>query len=95
MFRLFSSLPPVLGALFVKDLGIITAWTGIAAIATAFPIPALLYIGSIKFANAHGMHKYETYYDGFGSSIGCAWAVAGFGLIAMICITLRLSTLIG
>ena len=95
MFRLFSSLPPLVGALFIKDLGIITAWTGIAAIATAFPIPALLYIGSIKFANAHGMYKYETYYDGFGSSIGTAWAVVGFGVAAMICITLRLTFISG
>lgn len=71
--------------MFVSDLGVITAWTGIVAIATAFPIPALLYIGSIRFANNHGLYEYETYYDGFGSSV--AWVVVAFSIFAMICIT--------
>ena len=87
LFRLLSSVPPLVGAMFVSDLGVITAWTGIVAIATAFPIPALLYIGSIRFANDHGLYKYDTYYGGFGSSVVCAWLVVAFSIFAMICIT--------
>ena len=71
LFRLLSSIPPLIGAMFVS----------------AFPIPALLYIGSIRFASDHGLYQYETYYDGFGSSVACAWVVVAFSIFAMICIT--------
>lgn len=42
LFRLCAALPPFLGACVVRDLGNITAFTGLTGFAIAFVVPALL-----------------------------------------------------
>eukprot|EP00559_Dactyliosolen_fragilissimus_P007212 CAMPEP_0184864074 /NCGR_PEP_ID=MMETSP0580-20130426/13620_1 /TAXON_ID=1118495 /ORGANISM="Dactyliosolen fragilissimus" /LENGTH=440 /DNA_ID=CAMNT_0027362711 /DNA_START=348 /DNA_END=1667 /DNA_ORIENTATION=- len=74
-FRLIASIPPIIGALFVKDLGIITSYTGVLSQMTALTFPSLLYIKSNKMIFEKYGHSRETYYDGLGSSDVCAWTI--------------------
>jgi len=71
IFRLLSSVPPIIGSTFVRELGVITSYAGIFAIATAFVFPPLLYIQSIAITERRGL-KRRTCYEGVGSSK--AWA---------------------
>ena len=66
-YRLLSTVPPIVGALFVRELGLITAYAGLFSIATAFVFPPLLYIQSKAMARAAGLRK-KTCYESIGSS---------------------------
>lgn len=77
LFRLLSSVPPILGAVLVRELGLITSYAGIFAIATAFVFPPLLYIQSKSMTEERGLKK-RTCYEGLGSSI--VWAICIFSL---------------
>lgn len=66
-YRLLSTVPPIVGALFVRELGLITAYAGLFSIATAFFFPPLLYIQSKAMARAAGLKK-KTCYESIGSS---------------------------
>ena len=54
-YRLLSTLPPIVGALIVRELGLITAYAGLFSIATAFVFPPLLYIQSKAMARTAGL----------------------------------------
>ena len=44
--RLLAAVPPLLGAAYIHDLGKVTDFTGITALAIAFIFPAVLAIAS-------------------------------------------------
>jgi hypothetical protein len=54
-FRLLAAMPPIFGAWFVKDLGVITNFTGIIAFLITFTFPALLQRKSRLYARQCGM----------------------------------------
>lgn len=66
-YRLLSTVPPIVGALFVRELGLITAYAGLFSIATAFVFPPLLYIRSKAMARTMGLGE-KTCYEDIGSS---------------------------
>merc|ERR1712087_823872 len=83
-FRLIASFPPIIGACFLKDLGIITDFAGAVGFVIAFSFPALIYLGSKRKINsAFGYNKSirttRTYYRGYGSNDVCAALICLFG----------------
>jgi len=81
-YRAIAALPPIFGALLVRDLGLITDYSGLTGLAIAFCFPALLYINSEKKAKELGI-PYRTRYERFGSSIRSAKAMFIFGVVAI------------
>jgi hypothetical protein len=55
IFRLMAAIPPFLGAIFVSDLGSITALTGLTGFAIAFIVPGMLAIYSEQRLFALGL----------------------------------------
>mmetsp|Transcript_23387 Transcript_23387/g.32768 ORF Transcript_23387/g.32768 Transcript_23387/m.32768 type:complete len:582 (-) Transcript_23387:234-1979(-) len=82
-FRALAAIPPILGALFVRNLGIITDYSGLTGIAIAFCFPPLLYIYSEKKLKILDM-PFHTSYERIGSSICSAKIMFGFGVITII-----------
>lgn len=82
LFRLLSSVPPIIGAIFVRELGLITSYAGIFAIATAFVFPPLLYMQSIAITERRGL-KRRTCYEGAGSSKAWATFVCSLSSVAV------------
>ena len=89
-YRLLSTVPPIVGALFVRELGLITAYAGLFSIATAFVFPPLLYIQSKAMAREAGLRK-RTYYENIGSSNLAATTIC---LLSSISILFVFSSLI-
>ena len=83
-FRLLSAVPPILGACFVRDLGFITAYTGITGFAIAFTFPALLNISSKRSCNRAGLDSATAYTRSFFSSDAFSKIVAVFGVFLVI-----------
>eukprot|EP00563_Minutocellus_polymorphus_P017560 CAMPEP_0197726256 /NCGR_PEP_ID=MMETSP1434-20131217/14526_1 /TAXON_ID=265543 /ORGANISM="Minutocellus polymorphus, Strain CCMP3303" /LENGTH=520 /DNA_ID=CAMNT_0043312127 /DNA_START=75 /DNA_END=1634 /DNA_ORIENTATION=+ len=83
IYRVIASSPPIVGALFVRELGVITSYAGVLAIITVLCFPAMMYISSKRAARSKGYNN-ATMYEGFGSSehsatmvlvVSCAAAV--------------------
>lgn len=89
LFRLLASSPPILGAYFVKELGIITSYSGVLAIITVLSFPALLFIRSKRLMEQRGKFN-ATYYDGLGSSEAAAFTVLGISIVASLYILVKL-----
>ena len=68
-YRLLSTVPPIVGALFVRELGLITAYAGLFSIATAFVFPPLLYIQSKAMARTAGLENKTCYENIYASNI--------------------------
>lgn len=83
MYRGIASVPPIVGALFVRDLGTITDFSGLTGLAIAFCFPPLLFLASERKLREHGLPS-RTYYERFGSSSGGAWAILVFGLLTIV-----------
>jgi len=83
LFRAIAAIPPLIGGLFVRDLGTIAGYTGLSGLAIAFCFPALLYIRSTQKLKYMGI-PYTTHYERLGSSIFAAGVVLIFGLVLII-----------
>lgn len=83
LYRAIAAGPPIFGALFVRNLGIITDYSGLTGIAIAFCFPALLYIYSEEKMKELGI-PFHTHYERTGSSITSAKAMFVFGIIAIV-----------
>mmetsp|Transcript_18382 Transcript_18382/g.52679 ORF Transcript_18382/g.52679 Transcript_18382/m.52679 type:complete len:117 (+) Transcript_18382:452-802(+) len=70
-YRLVSTIPPIVGAIFVRELGLITAYAGLFSIATAFVFPPLLYIRSKAISRKAGFGKQTCYENVWAST---TWA---------------------
>lgn len=82
-FRLLASTPPIIGAFFVKELGIITSYAGVLAFVTVLAYPALLFISSKRAVEKRGKMN-ATYYDGWGSTDAGASIVLVISVMASI-----------
>ena len=85
-YRAFASIPPIIGAFFVKDLGKITNYTGLCGFAIAFVFPPLLAMASEKYMVMHGLPN-KTAYGGSwrtGKTVRWITVVAGFVLIGYV-----------
>eukprot|EP01156_Anaeramoeba_ignava_P021203 Anaeramoba_ignava/c18436_g1_i2.p1 GENE.c18436_g1_i2~~c18436_g1_i2.p1 ORF type:complete len:360 (-),score=65.14 c18436_g1_i2:31-1110(-) len=83
LFRLLASIPPIIGALFVRSLPDIILVNGLFGCFISYIIPALLQYRSIKIANnVFGHHKtpYTSFFSGKISIISSGI----FGLIALV-----------
>lgn len=94
MFRFFACYPPIIGALFVRQLGLIASFTGVFGILIQFCFPALLYIASER-QMVRLNTKSRTHYEGFGSSVPMAKAVFAFGAVSTVLVFVILCIGIG
>jgi len=62
LFRVIASLPQTVGALFVKDLGVLANYGGLFTIISYIGAPTLLYIASSRAMEESGLGK-STYYS--------------------------------
>ena len=84
-----ASVPPIFGAFFVKELGIITSYAGVLAIVTVLTFPSILYLESRAEMKRRGVFG-PTYYDGWGSSIAGAYTVLVLSVVSGIYILFKL-----
>uniref|UniRef100_A0A7S4HPN4 Amino acid transporter transmembrane domain-containing protein n=1 Tax=Odontella aurita TaxID=265563 RepID=A0A7S4HPN4_9STRA len=86
VFRAISCVPPLIGGLFVRDLGTITGFAGLAGLAIAFCFPAMLYIGSERAMKDRfgASAPLRTRYQRFGSSSLIAAGVLAFGTVSIV-----------
>jgi len=88
MFRLIASIPPIIGAIFIRELGVITDYAGAVGFIIAFSFPALIFLSSEKKKYAtnssNKIQTMETYYHGLGSNYVCAIFVCLFGVFMAI-----------
>lgn len=82
-YRLVASIPPIVAALFVRELGTITDYSGLVGLAIAFCFPPLLYIQSEKRLKEIGA-PFRTRYERLGTSSVAAMAMLCFGVISII-----------
>ena len=85
-YRCVASIPPVLGACLVRDLGMITKYTGITGFAIIFFYPVLLSYQSHHQLLARGLDP-RTYYTCALTSDACKLLLAVFG-VCMVLLTL-------
>ena len=83
MYRALASIPPVIGALFMRELGVITDYSGLVGLAIAFCFPPLLHMKSEQQLRGMGV-PFRTRYERFGSSSGAATAMFWFGVISIV-----------
>ena len=89
MFRLLAGIPPIIGAVFVKELGQITTYAGVFGAVTALPFPALVFIVSRRVVAEKGI-SIETHYNSFGSTEPFAVTVFFCSIVALLYILINL-----
>lgn len=89
-FRCLASTPPIVGAFFVKELGIISSYAGVLAIVTVLTFPALLFLSSLRAMENVGRGDAATYYDGLGSSVVGAVFVLVISVTTAIYVLIKL-----
>lgn len=87
-YRCWAALPPVVGACFVKDLGIVTTYTGITGFAIIFFFPALLSYKSRVYLERRGLPTDTFYSNCFTSNVlrGVLVAVGGLMILLIVCL---------
>jgi len=78
-FRLIASVPPIILAIFVRQLGTITDYAGTTGFMLAFTFPAFLYWKSREKARELGF-SVKTRYSFFGSSVIFSMFMLVFGI---------------
>jgi hypothetical protein len=82
-FRLLASVPPIVGGIFIRELGVITDYTGTTGFVIGFSIPALLFIYSNKTAEIK-QYPTETYYTSYASLGSLPEIVFWFGIVMVV-----------
>ena len=82
-YRAIAAIPPIVGALFLRELGTITDYSGLVGLAIAFCFPPLLYLASEKRLQDYGA-ACGTRYERMGKSKFAAMAMFWFGIISMV-----------
>ena len=62
LFRVLAAVPPLLGASVIKDLSVITKYTGLCGFALGFVFPPLLGLASEKWLTSRG-YSGKTHYS--------------------------------
>ena len=73
----------MIGALYVRELGVITDYSGLVGLAIAFCFPPLLHVKSLERLRDLGA-PHRTRYERFGSSTFVANVMLWFGIISII-----------
>ncbi|CAB9518408.1 expressed unknown protein [Seminavis robusta] len=79
-FRIVAAVPPLIGGLYVRELGTILDYNGIFGLAIAFVFPAWLYLSSTERCPS----TIRTAYDRLGSSYPAAKSLLVFGVLAQV-----------
>jgi amino acid permease len=69
-YRIAASAPPIIAAGIVRDLGSLTAWTGLSGLLLVFVFPPLICLASSETFKLLGMHGYTWYHSTFTSNYG-------------------------
>ena len=91
-FRLLASIPPIMIGMFVRELGVITDYTGTAGFVIGLTIPALLYLESTKIAKRKHF-SLLTYYTSYGATTSIASFVTWFGICMVLIVFISLTFL--
>ena len=83
LFRLLASVPPVIFAILVRELGAITDYAGTTGFMIGFAIPAMLYLASKRKAIKKYFSK-KTFYASYASYDNVAWTLVLFGTVMVI-----------
>mmetsp|Transcript_12527 Transcript_12527/g.26500 ORF Transcript_12527/g.26500 Transcript_12527/m.26500 type:complete len:277 (-) Transcript_12527:109-939(-) len=88
-FRLLASIPPIIFGILVRELGVITDYTGTAGFMFGLSFPALLYIASRRIAQRRRF-ALDTFYSSYGSTtaIACVMFCVGIIMILFVLVTL-------
>ena len=88
-FRIGASLPPIVLAIFISELGKITDYAGTTGFLIGLSFPAILYLSSKRIAKNRNF-AVDTYYTNYGSSKGIAQCILWIGIFMVIGVILRL-----
>lgn len=89
IFRLLASIPPLIIGVFVRELGLITDYTGTIGFILGLTIPGLLYTSSTKMAKRKNFVSW-TYYTSYGCNGTLATLVTWFGAMMVIIVIISL-----
>jgi hypothetical protein len=90
-FRALASVPPIIGSIFIRNLGTISSFAGLIGLIIAFIVPAVLYLASERKCKAAGLPYKTCYQHGWGSSPYVAMAMVVWGTIATVSEFVRLA----
>lgn len=82
-FRLLASIPPIIFAVFVRELGVITDYAGTTGFLLAITFPAALYIFSRRIAVKRQFAP-DTFYTSYGSTIPTAKFMLCTGIFMVV-----------
>lgn len=91
-FRLLSSIPPIILGIMVRELGVITDYTGTTGFLVGLSFPAILYVSSRAIAKRRHF-ALDTYYTNYGSSTVIANLILWVGTLMVlgVLVTLMIS----
>jgi hypothetical protein len=90
-FRLLASIPPIIFGILVRELGVITDYTGTTGFMIGLIFPALLYLGSRRVAQRRKF-ALDTFYTGYGSTVTIANVVLWTGIVMVLFVMVSLTT---
>jgi len=91
VFRLLASVPPIICAMFIRELGVITDYAGTTGFLLALSFPAALYIYSRSIAQERKFSP-GTFYSSFGSTIRIAQFMLWLGIFMVVFVVLTLTS---
>ncbi len=89
-FRLIASIPPIIFGILVRELGVITDYTGTTGFMIGLSFPALLYLASRNSARRRRF-AIDTFYSGYGSTMPIAHSVLWIGIIMVVFVLVTLT----
>ena len=82
-FRLLASVPPIILGMLVRELGIITDFTGTAGFVIGLSVPAILYLQGKREAQKRN-YSTITHYTAYGSNELVAWIMFLLGIVLLV-----------
>jgi len=89
-FRLLASVPPIIFGILVRELGVITDYTGTTGFLIGLSFPAILYLSSRKMAKRRHFLQ-ETFYTNYGSVTLIANIILWTGILLVFAVIVILT----
>jgi len=89
-FRLLASIPPIICGILVRELGVITDYTGTTGFLIGLSFPAILYIASRKIAQRRHF-ALDTFYTSYGSTTAIANFILWIGIVMVLFVFISLT----
>lgn len=89
-FRLLASVPPIIFGILVRELGVITDYTGTTGFLIGLCFPAILYVSSKAIAASRNFAT-DTYYTSYGSTTLVAQSMLWFGIFMTVAVFVTLT----